>query len=317
MAQPLFKRLREVHRNLVLDVLAPPWCAPLFSRMDEVDDILPNPLRHGELKIGKRYRLGAELREKRYDQAIILPNSLKSALVPFFASIPMRTGYIGEMRKGLLNDARILLKSRYPLMVERFALLAEKRNEPLRRPLQYPCLSSSAEQKRAVMEKLNLDPGKPVAVFCPGAEYGPAKRWPAEHFASLAKRLADRFEIWLVGSKKDHDIGEAIRKESGESCINLCGTTELDEAIDLISISSIVISNDSGLMHVAAALDKPMLALYGSSSPGFTPPLSNRAKILSLDLPCSPCFERNCPLGHFDCMRKMTPETVYESISLP
>lgn len=312
MAQPLFKRLRERYKNLVLDVLAPPWCAPLFSRMAEIDNVVVNPLRHGELKLVRRYRLGAELREKRYHQAIVLPNSLKSALVPFFASIPLRTGYIGEMRKGLLNDARVLQKSRYPLMVERFALLAENRNEPLRRPLKYPSLSSDPERIREVMEKLGLEPEKPVAIFCPGAEYGPAKRWPAEHFASLAKMLAEKFEIWLVGSEKDREIGEEITSNS--DCINLCGRTSLDEAVDLIAHSSLVISNDSGLMHVAAALDRPMLAIYGSSSPGFTPPLSNKAKIISLELSCSPCFERSCPLGHFDCMRKLSPETVFENL---
>ncbi len=312
MAQPLLKRLRERHRHLVLDVLAPSWCAPLFSRMEEIDHIVVNPLQHGELKLGRRYRLGAQLREGRYDQAIVLPNSLKSALIPFFASIPLRTGYVGEMRKGLLNDARKLLKSRYPLMVERFALLAEDRNEPLRRPLMHPSLSFDPEKGKAIMERLSLQPGKSIAVFCPGAEYGPAKRWPAGHFSSLANMLSERYQIWLIGSEKDREIGEEIASNS--NAINLCGLTNLDEAVDLIGLSSLVISNDSGLMHVAAALDKPMLAIYGSSSPGFTPPFSEKAKIVSLNLSCSPCFERNCPLGHFDCMKKLTPEIVLESL---
>ena len=310
MTQVLLKRLRERHRQLVLDVLAPDFCAPLFSRMEEVDEVIVSPFKHGELKIGSRYKIGSQLKDRHYDQAIVLPNSLKSALVPFFASIPLRTGYIGEMRKGLLNDARVLQKSRYPLMVERFALLAENRNEPLRRPLKYPSLSSSPEQKKAVLEKLGLKPEKPVAIFCAGAEYGPAKRWPAGHFASLAGMLSGQYEIWLVGSKKDREIGDEI----GSPALNLCGLTELSDAIDLISLSSLVVSNDSGLMHVAAALDKPLIAIYGSSSPGFTPPLSSRARIMKLELPCSPCFERNCPLGHFDCMTKLAPEAVYAGI---
>jgi heptosyltransferase-2 len=282
--------------------------------MTEVDSVINHALQHGELKIGQRYRLGAELRKKHYDQVIVLPNSLKSALIPFFAAIPLRTGYVGEMRKGLLNDARILQKSRYPLMVERFALLAEKRNAPLRRPLQYPSLTSSDAQRASVLGKLGCAPKKPVAVFCPGAEYGPAKRWPAAYFSALANMLSGRFEIWLVGSQKDHEIGEEIRAGS-EACINLCGKSQLDEAVDLISCATVVVSNDSGLMHVAAALDKPLLAIYGSSSPGFTPPLSSRASIAKLELPCSPCFERNCPLGHFDCMMKLSPEAVFAKIS--
>ncbi len=312
MAQPLFKRLRERYKHLVLDVLAPPWCAPLYSRMKEIDEVVINPLKHGELKLWKRYRLGSVLRKRHYDQAIVLPNSLKSALIPFFASIPVRTGYIGEMRKGILNDARKLSKSRYPLMVERFALLAEDREKSLRRPLSYPSLFSDPVKAEATVQRLGLEPKKPVAVFCPGAEYGPAKRWPFEHFSSLAERLAEKYEIWLIGSEKDREIGEAISSRC--DAINLCGLTNLDEAVDLISLSSLVISNDSGLMHVAAALGRPMIAIYGSSSPGFTPPLSEKAKIVSLNLPCSPCFERNCPLGHFDCMRKLTPEIIIESL---
>lgn len=314
MAQALFKRLRERHANSVIDVLSPAWCGPLFSRMPEVDSIIPNPLRHGELGIGLRYRLGATLRDRHYDQAIVLPNSLKSALIPFFAAIPLRTGYVGEMRRGLLNDARILQKSRYPLMVERFALLAEERNDPLHHPLRHPSLSSSPAQQEAVMKKLGLAPEKPVAVFCPGAEYGPAKRWPSEYFAALAKMLSGQYAIWLIGSKKDRDIGEEIKTLSDDACLNLCGMTELDDAIDLISRAAFVVSNDSGLMHVAAALGKPMVAIYGSSSPGFTPPLSEKAVMAKIELPCSPCFERVCPLGHFDCMMKLSPEAVHASI---
>ncbi len=314
MAQALFKRLRERHANSVIDVLSPAWCGPLFSRMPEVDSIIPNPLRHGELGIGLRYRLGATLRDRHYDQAIVLPNSLKSALIPFFAAIPLRTGYVGEMRRGLLNDARILQKSRYPLMVERFALLAEERNDPLHHPLRHPSLSSSPAQQEAVMKKLGLAPEKPVAIFCPGAEYGPAKRWPSEYFAALAKMLSGQYAIWLIGSKKDRDIGEEIRTLSDDACLNLCGMTELDDAIDLISRAAFVVSNDSGLMHVAAALGKPMVAIYGSSSPGFTPPLSEKAVMAKIELPCSPCFERVCPLGHFDCMMKLSPEAVHASI---
>ncbi len=281
--------------------------------MQEVDSVLVNPFKHGELKLLQRYRFGKSLKGK-YDQVIVLPNSFKSALVPFFSATPMRTGYIGEMRNALLNDARILQKLRYPLMVERFALLAENRHESLRRPLKYPTLVSTPEQKKAVLEKLGLNPQKTVAAFCPGAEYGPAKRWPAEYFAQLAKLLSPQCDIWLIGSKKDREIGEEIRTLSSDACVNLCGMTELDEAIDLLDLASFVVSNDSGLMHVAAGLGKPMVAIYGSSSPAFTPPLSDKARIAKLEMACSPCFERTCPLGHFDCMKKLHPDMIFEMI---
>ena len=317
LAQPLFMRLHERHPGLKLDVMAPAWVLPLLKRIPEVDATLLNPFGHGELKLTARYRLAKELRERNYDQAIILPNSAKSALIPFLARIPVRTGFIGEMRRGLLTDARVLDGKALPLMVEQFAWLAEKppgTQGTIRRPFPAPHLQVNEEQRRAALAKLGLTPLKPVAVFCPGAEYGPAKRWPAVHFAELARRLHEKYEIWLVGSSRDAVIGEEIRSLSGDACINLCGKTGLDEAIDLLSCAAVVVSNDSGLMHLAAALDKPMAALYGSSSPAFTPPLSSHAAVIKLDLPCSPCFKRECPLGHFNCMVQLTPAQVLARI---
>ena len=314
MAQPLFKRLHERYPGLVLDVLAPAWTLPLLKHMPEVHDVIPNPFGHGELKLSARYRLGKALCEHRYDQAITLPNSLKSALIPFFAGIPVRTGFVGEMRWGIINDARHLDEKALPLMVERFAQLAEEKSAPLHRPVPSAALVVNETARQQTLKMLGLAPKKPVAAFCVGAEYGPAKRWPASHFSELAQLLADRYEVWLVGSAKDKEIGENVRQLSGDNCINLCGKTGLSEAIDLLASASLVISNDSGLMHVAAALNKPMVALYGSSSPGFTPPLSDRARIVGLNLACSPCFKRECPLEHFNCMVQLSPEMVLQEI---
>ncbi len=311
----MFRRLHQRFPGLILDVLAPPWVAALFERMAEVNQIVLSSFRHGELKLGRRWKLGRSLANKGYDQAIVLPNSWKSALVPFFAGISLRIGFLGEMRIGLLNDARRLDEKQLPLMVERFAALGEQRNAKPQHPLTYPNLQVSASQRENSLKKIGLDSQKPVAVFCPGAEYGPAKRWPAKYFAELAQRLVN-YQVWLIGSPKDQPVGEEIRQLSGDIAINLCGKTGLAEAIDLLSCASLVVSNDSGLMHIAAALDRPMLALYGSSSPAFTPPLSNRAQVLKLDLPCSPCFQRVCPLGHFNCMMQLTPDQVLAKIDL-
>jgi heptosyltransferase-2 len=300
----------------VLDVLAPLATASLLDRMPEVEEVIENPFQHGELKVFARRRLGLALKARRYERAIVLPNSLKSALPPYFASIPVRTGYRGEMRGGLLNDVRKLDEKHLPLLVERFAALAEKAGAPLQRPVPRPRLVVDQRKRRRVLERFELATDRPVVAFCPGAEYGPAKRWPAHHFAALADHL-DRAgaSIWLIGSPKDVAIGAAIRSGARTPrLVDLCGRTALDEAVDLLSLATLVVSNDSGLMHVAAALDRPLIALYGSSSPGYTPPLSPDASVVRLGLECSPCFERECPLGHLRCLNDITPERIRAEI---
>ena len=315
MAQPLFRRLRECDPERILDVFAPAWVAPVLERMPEINRVIINPFAHGELRLKVRWSMGRSLRRDAYRHAIVLPNSFKSALLPFFAGIPLRTGYIGEMRHLLLNDARRLDKQALPLMVERFAALNERPGTPLPRPVPHPRLTVNIMHQRATLDKFGLTANKPVAVFCVGAEYGPAKRWPSRHFARLAQRLAADYEIWLLGSRKDAAIGAEIVTLSHGAAQNLCGKTDLGEAVDLIEASALVVSNDSGLMHISAALDKPMIALYGSSSPGFTPPLSDKAQVLTLNLPCSPCFKRICPQRHLDCLERLTPEQVSVEIA--
>ncbi|HQR03800.1 MAG: lipopolysaccharide heptosyltransferase II [Proteobacteria bacterium] len=313
MAQPLLMRLAG--RGAIIDVLAPDWCAPLYRRMPEVRCILSSPFRHGDFAFNDRRALGRCLRTEGYDEAIVLPNSWKSALVPFFAAIPKRTGYQGEARWGLLNHRHRLDKSRHPRLVERYAQLAEPPGGALPGALPDPRLDSSPEQQRTARDALGLAGTDAPYILCPGAEYGPAKRWPSRHFATLARHLAGHGPVWLMGSEKDAPLGEEIVSLSGGAARNLCGNSSLEQAIDLIAGARAVVSNDSGLMHVAAALDRPLVALYGSSSPDYTPPLSPRAKILTLNLSCSPCFERECPLGHFKCLTDLAPEQVIAALN--
>jgi heptosyltransferase-2 len=283
--------------------------------MPEVRRTIENPFAHGDLKLGERRRLGHALGTEGYDQAIVLPNTFKSALVPFFAGIRTRTGYIGELRHWILNDARRLDPERLPQMAQRYAALGLPRGEAPRLPLPTLALRVDEAARRALLARLGLDRGRPAAALCPGAEYGPAKRWPARYFAELAQGLAAQgCAVWLIGSQNDRQAGAEIERHSGGVCRNLCGETTLAEAIDLLASTSLVVSNDSGLMHVAAALGKPLIALYGSSSPAYTPPLSPNARILKLDLPCSPCFKRECPLGHFNCMMQLTPDRVLAAV---
>ena len=312
MAQPLFARLHARYPGLQLDALAPRWVAPVLQRMDEIAEVVDSPFGHGQLSLKARWRLARHLAARGYDAVYVLPNSLKSALLPFLAGIPQRVGFTGESRYGLINIRHTLDKAALPLMVERFAQLAENPGTALPKPVSYPKIRSTAANREETLFALKLERPPRIAAFCPGAEYGPAKRWPTTHFAALAKMLAAQgYAIWLFGSPKDHAVAEEIVHLAPGLCRNLCGATSLGQAVDLLALADLVVCNDSGLMHVAAALGRPIVALYGSSSPGFTPPLSDQADIVSLNLDCSPCFKRECPLGHLDCLNKLSPERVF------
>ncbi|MBU1237594.1 MAG: lipopolysaccharide heptosyltransferase II [Gammaproteobacteria bacterium] len=316
MMQPLLMRLKACEPDAEIHVIAPAWSAPLLARMPEVAATIENPFAHGKFDWAGRKALGRRLTTADFSAAFVLPNSWKSALVPFFAKIPTRTGYTGEARYFLLNDRHTLAEAAMPRLVDRYAALAG----PLDTPTPNPRLTSTPGQQRAARAALGLPFDVTPVVFCPGAEYGPAKRWPAAHFAALAQKVSRggtplNGPIWCIGSTKDAEVGAEIERLSEGAARNLCGRTNLEQAIDLIADARAVVSNDSGLMHVAAALDRPLAALYGSSSPAYTPPLSPRAKIVSLDLECSPCFKRECPLGHLNCLNQLQPEQVLAALA--
>ncbi|MEE4801337.1 lipopolysaccharide heptosyltransferase II [Pseudomonas alliivorans] len=318
MAQTLFQCLKQRHPECQIDVLAPEWSRPLLERMPEVRAALSFPLGHGALELATRRRIGKSL-AGQYDQAILLPNSLKSALVPFFAGIKQRTGWRGEFRYGLLNDVRTLDKQRYPLMIERFMALAWDKGAELPRPYPKPSLQIDPATRDAALAKFGLTLDRPVLALCPGAEFGESKRWPAEHYAQVADaRIREGWQVWLFGSQKDHPVGETIRENLipglREESVNLSGQTSLAEAIDLLSCADSVVSNDSGLMHVAAALNLPLVAVYGSTSPAFTPPLADEVEVVRLGIECSPCFDRTCRFGHYNCMRLLEPGAVIQAL---
>jgi len=315
MAQSLFITLKQQYPDCSIDVLAPAWSLALLERMPEVRAGIAMPLGHGQFGLAERYRLGKQLRH-RYQQAVVLPNSWKSALVPFFAGIPKRTGYLGELRWGLLNDARRLDKQLLTMTVQRFVALAWPISVGQAPTYPLPSLAICAEQQQAVSEKFAISAldGK-ILGLCPGAEYGPAKRWPEEHFAEVARQMHRQgWQICLFGSDKDKAVAEQINQLSGDICRNFAGSTSLAEAVDLLSLTDAVVSNDSGLMHVAAALNKKLVAVYGSSDPGFTPPLNAKARIIDLKLECSPCFKRICPLGHNRCLTEIGPDQVLAAL---
>jgi len=295
----MLARLREKDPAVRIEALGPPWIAPVLRRMPEVDEVIEADLRHGELQLAQRWRLGRRLGARNYDQAVVLPNSFKSALLPFFAGIPERVGYAGEFRYGFLN--RVHRATKAPMALH-YARLSEPPGTEPAQPLPATILRCHPGAWAAAAASFGI--AGPYCVLCPGAEYGPAKRWP--YFADLAPKLPLR--AVLLGSAKDSDACAGI------AGLNLAGKTTLEQAMDLIAGAAFVVSNDSGLMHIAAALGRPLLALYGSSSPEHTPPRSARAKVLWLHPDCSPCFARECPLGHFRCMQELTPDRVLAEI---
>jgi heptosyltransferase-2 len=318
ISQSLLKYIKQRNCETVIDVIAPAWSHELYSVMPEINEIFTMPLGHTQFQLKKRWRLGKILRNKKYHQAIILPNSWKSAIIPFAARVPLRTGWLGEMRFGLLNDWRILNKNKFPLMVQRFLALGNIKNttnQNLDWKIFQPHFEINNNQEIIKLKNLFSIEEKPLLILCPGAAYGPAKCWPAEYFAEIAiYKKAKDWQIVLLGSKADESIGKKILNLTNNACINLIGKTTLLEALHILSLAELVISNDSGLMHLTAALDRPLIALYGSSNPEFTPPLSVKAKIIYLKLSCSPCFERICPLVHFNCLKQLTPQIVLNAI---
>ena len=312
MSQVIYSGLRADNPDIEIDVLTPRATLSLVQRMPEVNRGILIDQRHGQFGFGYRRALGSKLAENRYDRAIVTPNSLKSALVPFFADIPRRVGFLGEYRYFLLNDIRLLDKRRLPLMTDRFLALIDKTRAQMIRP---QLMVAQDNQTRFIRES-GLDLSKPVVGFCPGAEFGDAKQWPESYFAELGRRLvAQGKQVWILGSPADEQTGAIISDGIGDGCTDLSGKTTLLDAIDLLALCESVVTNDSGLMHIAAAVGTPVTAIYGSTSPDFTPPLSDRAKIVRLGLDCSPCFKRECPLGHRNCLNRLSPDLVQASLA--
>jgi heptosyltransferase II len=314
MTEPLLRRLRARGERLAVGAL--PWVAPVYQAMPQVDEVIEFPFQHGGLQFKARRAIAGQV-EGRFDTAYVLPNSLKSALLPFLASIPRRVGYLGEARVGLLTHRLKNPKARPPMVAFYSALSGEKEGLENDRPqLQLP-----AGQVNAALAALALQAGG-YYVFAPGAEYGTAKRWPAIHFAELARTLD--VPVVLLGSGKEAELCQEIAGAAGHgTCLNLAGKTPLLQAFALIAAARAVVSNDSGLMHVAAAFGVPQVAVFGSSSPLHTPPLNDKAQVLWLKqdagyqppLDCSPCFQRECPLGHTRCLYDITPQRVLAALA--
>jgi heptosyltransferase-2 len=303
MAQTLFIALKDLYPNSSMDVMAPAWSQGLVSRMPQIRRLIVSPFTSGDVDFTERWRLGRELRG-RYDHAIVLPGSWKSALVPFFAGIARRTGYLREMRYGLLNDIVDLPAASKRKTAQNYFRLARGGE------FQNPRLTVDPENQSSLVEQHALDLDKLVA-FMPGAEFGASKRWPGGHYAELARKLIKAgLQVVLLGSHKDKDVtGEIAQLAPG--ALDLAGKTTLEDVVDIIASAKLAVTNDSGLMHVAAAVGVPTIAIYGSTSPSNTPPLTDKGQLIWLGLECSPCHQRTCPLGHNNCMKLIDADRVW------
>jgi heptosyltransferase-2 len=317
MAQPLLQRLKAAYPERPIDVLAPPAVAPVWRAMGEVDSVLETPFRHGALQLKQRWQYARELRRRGYAEAYVLPNTLKYALIPWLAGISSRIGYKGESRYGLINAMHHDDLPPRP-MVAFYAALANAPGAPLQ-PVAKPRMRVSEAQMAAAASQAGVLAGQALVAFAPGAEFGAAKRWPASHFADLARAIIADYpdvRIAMLGSPKDKAAGEEVIAAAGSTAnlINLAGATRLDEAIALIARADAVVANDSGLLHIASALNRPVVALYGPTDPDHAPPFSEVAASLSLRLECSPCRQRECPLGHHNCMNQMGAPLVWTAL---
>ena len=311
MAEPLLAELAT--RGERLTVAALPWVAPVFRAMPEVAEVVELPLAHGRLDWSARRRVARELRG-RFDVAYVLPNSIKSALLPWLANIPLRIGYRGEGRPLLLNRRLANPEGRPPMVAFYGALACTDFDAGAR-----PKLHLDAGTVDSALSRSGLAPGA-YWTFAPGAEYGPAKRWPPEHYAALARSLhgADGADVVLLGSPGEAALCESIAALAPRACRVLAGKTSLLDAMAMIAASRGLASNDSGLMHVAAAFGVPQVAVFGSTSPEHTPPLNPNARVLwlreELKLDCMPCFDRTCRFGHYRCLTGVSPARVESSL---
>jgi len=302
MAQSLYLTLKQTNPPCQIDVVAPTWSLALLTRMPQVRRGIELPVGHQQLGLGARWQLGRNLRQEHYDLAIVLPRSFKAALVPWFAGVPRRRGYRGEMRYGVINDMRRLDKSLLTQTVQRFVALGTTTDLVAPPSIPTPALTIDPANQQRVLASLGLHTNTPLVAMMPGAEYGPAKQWPIADYRELAHRCVEQNrQVWIFGSAREQALGAAI-SHGLVNVVNLCGNTTLVDAVDLLSLAQVAVTNDSGLMHIAAATGVPVVALYGSSTPAYTPPLSSHAKVIYHALACSPCFARTCRFGHTRCL---------------
>ena len=309
MSQTLLKRIKSENPNTVIDILVNSTFKSLVERMPEISKAVILDCGHKELGLLKRLNLARRIKGN-YDQSIVLSRSIKSALIPFFAKIPIRTGELGESRYILINDLKKFTKEDRRKTAFRYVSMFSKKEEVLDEKY-YPSLQSDPENIEILSDKYKLNLDKKIIIFAPGAAFGPSKMWPVEKFKELGEKLNKDFFILILGSNNEKNIGDKI--VTNKNMINLCGETSITDAVDLMHISEFCVSNDSGLMHLASATNTKSISIYGATSPELTPPLTSNKEIHYRGISCSPCFEKKCKYGHYNCLVEIQADDVFKS----
>ena len=309
MSQTLLKKVKSESPNTKIDILVSSTFKGLAERMPEISKAVILDCGHKKLGLLKRFNLARQIKGN-YDQSIVLSRSIKSALIPYLAKIPIRTGELGESRYILINDLKKFTKEDRRKTALRYVSMFSKKEEVLDEKY-YPSLKSDPENIKILSEKYKLNLDKKIIIFAPGAAFGPSKMWPAEKFKELGKKLNKDFFILILGSNKEKNIGNKII--TNKNMINLCGKTTITDAVDLMHASEFCVSNDSGLMHLASATNTKSISIYGATSPKLTPPLTSNKEIHYRGISCSPCFEKKCKYGHYNCLLEIQVDDVFKS----
>jgi len=317
MTTPAIRAIRLNFPVAEISILAKPWVAPIYENNPHIDRILicrSDGRRGGFAGI---FRLGRDLRKEKFDLAFLLPNSFETAFLSFLAGIPMRAGYDTDCRKFFITHA-VRLKPEYKRYHQIDYYLMILKQMGLRTFGTQQTLVASDAEKTAAWQRFQacgVADGSLLIGINPGAAFGTAKRWFPDRYAALARKLITSFDahIAIFGSPGEKELGEYITGKIGQRCVNLCGKTTLREAISAISVCDLFITNDSGLMHVAAALDIPQIAVFGSTDSVTTAPSSSYSRIIQVPIECNPCLKPECPEGHHLCMENITVDMVFNA----
>ncbi|MFC1811246.1 lipopolysaccharide heptosyltransferase II [Thermodesulfobacteriota bacterium] len=318
MTTPAIRAIRKNFPHSEISILVKPWVSPVFENNPHIDRLIlyNSESRHKGL-IGK-FRLARDLRQYTFDAAILLQNAFEAALIAFLSGIPCRIGFNTDARGLLLShpvpcgfEIKSVHQTQYYLsIIEGVGLGTDGQDLDL--------VVNEEYKQRAleIFDQLGISKSDRLVGINPSATFGPAKQWFSDRYARLSDKIQEVFgaRVIFFGGPEDQVLGKIISQITRHPPIDLCGKTDLGEAMALIQQCNLFITNDSGLMHVAAALDVPLISIFGSTNPVTTGPWSSRSRIVRVPIECSPCLKPECPEEHLSCMDRIGVDKVFEAV---